>query len=129
MFAGELRLFPLECRATIGTVSNHLQRMINLGKAGENRKRGIRPKVRGIAMNPVDHPHGGRADGGRPSCTPWGVYTKGKRTRSRNKPTNKYILMRKGGQPIGKFINAKKTKAREASRGQGGKRKKATSLS
>ncbi len=57
-------------------MSNHLQRLINLGKAGERRRRGWRPSVRGIAMNPVDHPHGGRGNGGRPSCTPWGVYTK-----------------------------------------------------
>ncbi len=76
-------------------------------------------------MNPVDHPHGGRADGGRPSCTPWGVYTKGKRTRARNNPTNKYILHRKGGQPITSFVNAKKTKLREAGRKLGGKAKKA----
>ena len=81
MPSGELRLFPLDCWATIGVVSNHLQRMTNMGKAGENRKRGRRPKVRGIAMNPIDHPHGGRTDGGRPSCTPWGVYCKGTRTR------------------------------------------------
>jgi large subunit ribosomal protein L2 len=111
---GELRAFPEDCRATVGTVSNHLQGMINLGKAGANRARGRRPKVRGIAMNPVDHPHGGRTNGGRPSCTPWGVYTKGKRTRKRNNPTNEYILMRKGGQPISKFVNAKKRAVREA---------------
>lgn len=120
MPSGELRLFPLECRATVGTVSNHLQRMTNLGKAGENRRRGRRPKVRGIAMNPVDHPHGGRADGGRPSCTPWGVYCKGTRTRRRNKVTNRYILARKGGQPMSKFVLAKKKAKREALRGASG---------
>ncbi len=92
--SGEMRLFALDCRATVGTVSNQLQGMTNKGKAGTNRNRGRRPKVRGIAMNPVDHPHGGRTNGGRPSCSPWGVYTKGKRTRRRNNPTNQYILVR-----------------------------------
>lgn len=67
--------------------------------------------MRGIAMNPIDHPHGGRTNGGRPSCTPWGVYCKGTRTRLRNKWTNQYIVTRKGGQPIAKFINAKKWRA------------------
>ncbi|KAG1656110.1 hypothetical protein FOA52_010292 [Chlamydomonas sp. UWO 241] len=114
MPSGELRKFPLECRATIGIVSNHLQRMINMGTAGANRARGRRPKVRGIAMNPVDHPHGGRTNGGRPSCTPWGVFTKGKRTRRRNNPSNTYIVMRKGGQSIAKFADAKKTAKRQA---------------
>jgi len=111
--SGELRLFDLDCRATVGIVSNHLQRMTNLGKAGENRKRGRRGKTRGIAMNPIDHPHGGRTNGGRPSCTPWGVYTKGKRTRRRNNPSNVYIVARKGGQPIAKFMDAKKTAKRQ----------------
>ena len=59
-------------------------------------------------MNPVDHPHGGRSNGGRPSCTPWGIYCKGQRTRRRNAFTNKFILVRKGGQPIDQFANAKK---------------------
>ncbi|GLC45254.1 54S ribosomal protein L2 mitochondrial [Pleodorina starrii] len=108
----EIRLIPLDCRATVGQVSNHLQNLVNLGKAGERRKRGWRPSVRGIAMNPVDHPHGGRTNGGRPSCTPWGVYTKGTRTRRRNKGTNRFILVRKGGQPIEKFVQARKWRAR-----------------
>lgn len=70
-------------------MSNHLQRSINHGKAGSRRNLGWRPSVRGIAMNPIDHPHGGRTNGGRPSCTPWGVYTKGKRTRRRDASSNK----------------------------------------
>nr|8A22_Aa Chain Aa, uL2m [Polytomella magna]8APN_Aa Chain Aa, uL2m [Polytomella magna]8APO_Aa Chain Aa, uL2m [Polytomella magna] len=110
--SGEIRLINLDCRATVGRVSNHLQRMINYGKAGERRKLGWRPSVRGIAKNPNDHPHGGRTNGGRPSCTPWGVYCKGQRTRRRNNYTNKFIITRKGGQPIRKFAEAKKLKAR-----------------
>lgn len=62
-------------------------------------------------MNPIDHPHGGRTNGGRPSCTPWGVYCKGQRTRLRNKPSNEFIITRKGGQPIEKFVAAKKWRA------------------
>ncbi len=106
--AGEVRRLPLDCAATIGSVSNTLNKLTILGKAGANRRRGRRPKVRGIAMNPVDHPHGGRTNGGRPSCTPWGVYCKGKRTRLRNKWTNRFIITRKGGVPIEKFVQAKK---------------------
>lgn len=109
--SGETRLINLDCRATVGQVSNHLQRLINLGKAGERRRQGWRPTVRGIAMNPIDHPHGGRGNGGRPSCSPWGVY-KGKRTRRRNKSSNKFILVRAGGQPIEAFVQAKKWRAR-----------------
>lgn len=101
----------LACRATVGLVSNHLNKMVNLGKAGAKRKLGRRPITRGVAMNPIDHPHGGDTSGGRVSCSPWGVYAKGKRTRSRNKWTNKFILVRKGGQAIDKFVNAKKWRA------------------
>jgi len=119
--SGELRKFKLTCRATIGTVSNPLHKLTNLGKAGANRLRGRRPITRGIARNPVDHPHGGRTNGGRPSCTPWGVYCKGKRTRRRNKFSNQFILVRKGGQPIDKFVNAKKPKAASAAGSGGGK--------
>lgn len=104
-------MLDLDCRAAVGLVSNHLQKMINYGKAGARRKLGWRPSVRGIAMNPVDHPMGGRGNGGRPSCSPWGVYTKGKRTRRRNKLTNRFILVRAGGQPIEKFVQAKKWRA------------------
>ena len=83
-----------ECMATIGAVSNPDQLNINLGKAGRNRWLGRRPAVRGVAMNPIDHPHGGgegRTSGGRHPVTPWGKPTKGKKTRS-NKGTAKYIL-------------------------------------
>jgi large subunit ribosomal protein L2 len=69
-----------ESFATLGIVSNSQQNLVYIGKAGKNRLRGIRPGVRGIAMNPVDHPHGGRTNGGRPSVTPWGIPTKGKPT-------------------------------------------------
>lgn len=91
--SGEQRLFLLECRATIGSVSNPQHRNEVIGKAGLSRWRGIRPTVRGIAMNPVDHPHGGRTNGGRPSCTPWGVPCKGFRTRRKHKPSNAQILV------------------------------------
>eukprot|EP00877_Chromochloris_zofingiensis_P012891 jgi/Chrzof1/7856/Cz02g39010.t1 len=90
--SGELRLFPMVCRATIGSVSNPQNRNRVIAKAGYNRWRGIRPSVRGIAMNPVDHPHGGRTNGGRPSCSPWGAPCKGFRTRRRSKST-KHIVM------------------------------------
>ncbi|MEW5302464.1 MAG: hypothetical protein WDW36_005246 [Sanguina aurantia] len=112
--SGESRLVDLACRATVGLVSNHLNKMVNLGKAGAKRKLGRRPITRGVAMNPIDHPHGGDTSGGRVSCSPWGVYAKGKRTRSRNKWTNKFILVRKGGQAIDKFVNAKKWRAAAA---------------
>ena len=92
--SGELRLVRQECMATIGAVSNPDHSNQNLGKAGRKRHMGIRPTVRGVAMNPIDHPHGGgegRTSGGRHPVTPWGKPTKGKRTRS-NKSTDKYIL-------------------------------------
>jgi large subunit ribosomal protein L2 len=92
--SGEQRLVPQTCRATVGAVSNPDHSNINLGKAGRNRWLGRRPSVRGVAMNPVDHPHGGgegRTSGGRHPVTPWGKSTKGHRTR-RNKATNKYIV-------------------------------------
>lgn len=92
--SGELRLVLGECRATIGAVSNADNQNINLGKAGRNRWLGKRPAVRGVAMNPIDHPHGGgegRTSGGRHPVTPWGKPTKGKRTRS-NKATDKFIM-------------------------------------
>ena len=95
--SGEQRLVPLECRATIGAVSNSDHQNINLGKAGRKRWLGKRPHVRGVVMNPIDHPHGGgegRTSGGRNPVTPWGVPTKGKRTRN-NKRTAKYILRRR----------------------------------
>ncbi|MBP2311071.1 50S ribosomal protein L2 [Azospirillum soli] len=95
--SGELRMVRGECMATIGAVSNPDQMNINLGKAGRNRWLGKRPSVRGVVMNPIDHPHGGgegRTSGGRHPVTPWGKPTKGKKTR-RNKKTDGLILRRR----------------------------------
>jgi large subunit ribosomal protein L2 len=95
--SGELRLVRAECMATIGAVSNPDQQNIKLGKAGRKRWLGKRPQVRGVAMNPIDHPHGGgegRTSGGRHPVTPWGKPTKGKRTRS-NKKTDRLIMRRR----------------------------------
>ncbi len=92
--SGEMRLVRQECKATVGAVSNPDNSNQNFGKAGRNRNKGIRPSVRGVVMNPIDHPHGGgegRTSGGRHPVTPWGKPTKGARTRS-NKSTDKYIL-------------------------------------
>ena len=92
--SGELRLVPAECMASIGAVSNPDAQNENQGKAGRNRWKGRRPKVRGVAMNPVDHPHGGgegKTSGGRHPVSPWGQSTKGKRTRSKKK-INKLII-------------------------------------
>lgn len=92
--SGEMRMIHQECRATVGAVSNPDHMNINLGKAGRKRWLGKRPAVRGVAMNPVDHPHGGgegRTSGGRHPVTPWGKPTKGARTRS-NKSTDKFII-------------------------------------
>lgn len=96
--SGEMRKVPVECRATIGEVSNGEHNLRSLGKAGAKRWRGVRPTVRGVAMNPVDHPHGGgegRTSGGRHPVTPWGVPTKGYKTR-KNKRTNNMIVRRRG---------------------------------
>ncbi|KZD01108.1 50S ribosomal protein L2 [Oceanibaculum pacificum] len=95
--SGELRKVRGECMATVGAVSNPDQQNINKGKAGRNRWLGRRPSVRGVAMNPVDHPHGGgegRTSGGRHPVTPWGKPTKGRRTRS-NKKTDGQIVRRR----------------------------------
>jgi len=92
--SGEIRLVRAECRATVGAVSNPDQQNINLGKAGRKRWLGKRPAVRGVVMNPVDHPHGGgegRTSGGRHPVSPWGKPTKGKKTRS-NKKTDRLIM-------------------------------------
>jgi len=92
--SGEQRLVRAECMATVGAVSNPDNQNINLGKAGRKRWMGKRPAVRGVAMNPVDHPHGGgegRTSGGRHPVTPWGKPTKGKKTRS-NKATDRLIV-------------------------------------
>jgi large subunit ribosomal protein L2 len=97
MPSGELRLVHIECYATIGQVGNSEHSRISIGKAGRKRWLGKRPKVRGVAMNPVDHPMGGgegRSSGGRHPCTPWGKPTKGYRTR-RNKSTDKFIVRRR----------------------------------
>ncbi|MBL6954091.1 MAG: 50S ribosomal protein L2 [Alphaproteobacteria bacterium] len=96
--SGEQRLVRSECMATVGAVSNPDKSNVKLAKAGRNRWLGKRPSVRGVAMNPVDHPHGGgegRTSGGRHPVTPWGKPTKGKRTRSTKKPSSKYILRRR----------------------------------
>ncbi len=92
--SGEMRKILLDCRATIGEVSNSEHGLRSLGKAGAKRWRGVRPTVRGVAMNPVDHPHGGgegRTSGGRHPVSPWGMPTKGYKTRS-NKRTDKLIV-------------------------------------
>jgi large subunit ribosomal protein L2 len=92
--SGEMRKILLDCRATIGEVSNSEHGLRSLGKAGAKRWRGVRPTVRGVAMNPVDHPHGGgegRTSGGRHPVSPWGTPTKGYKTRS-NKRTDKLIV-------------------------------------
>ncbi len=93
----EMRMVPLTCRATVGQVGNIEHENISVGKAGRTRWTGRRPHVRGVAMNPVDHPMGGgegRSSGGRHPCTPWGVPTKGYRTR-KNKTTDKFITRRR----------------------------------
>ena len=98
--SNEVRMVLLTCYATIGQVSNPDHENISLGKAGKTRWLGKKPKVRGVAMNPVDHPLGGgegKSSGGRHPVTPWGVPTKGFKTRDKNKPSNKYIV-RKGGK-------------------------------
>lgn len=98
--SGEMRKVLSDCRATIGEVSNSEHNLRSLGKAGASRWRGIRPTVRGVAMNPVDHPHGGgegRTSGGRHPVSPWGTPTKGYKTR-KNKRTNKLIVRRRGSK-------------------------------
>ncbi|WP_026657236.1 50S ribosomal protein L2 [Butyrivibrio sp. AC2005] len=102
--SGEMRLVPIECRATIGTVGNIDHNLINIGKAGRKRHMGIRPTVRGSVMNPNDHPHGGgegRAPIGRPGpCTPWGKPALGYKTRKKKKASNKMIIRRRDGKAI-----------------------------
>ena len=95
--SGEVRMVRAECMATIGAVSNPDQQNISIGKAGRNRWLGRRPSVRGVAMNPIDHPHGGgegKTSGGRHPVTPWGKGTKGTKTR-KNKATDRYIVRRR----------------------------------
>jgi large subunit ribosomal protein L2 len=97
--SGEVRLVRMTCRATIGQIGNTSHEIINLGKAGRKRWMGVRPTVRGTAMNPVDHPHGGgegkNKSSGRDPVTPWGKPTLGYRTRQKNKATDKYIVRRR----------------------------------
>ena len=94
MPSGEVRMVKAECMATIGAVSNPDQQNTSIGKAGRARHLGYRPTTRGIVMNPVDHPHGGRTNGGRAWVTPWGKPTKGKKTRH-NKKTDGLIVRRR----------------------------------
>ena len=102
--SGEMRMVPLVCRATIGTVGNIEHGLVNIGKAGRKRNMGIRPTVRGSVMNPNDHPHGGgegKAPVGRPGpCTPWGKPALGLKTRKKNKQSNKLIVRRRDGRAI-----------------------------
>ena len=97
--SGEIRMFREDCLATIGEVGNRSHETIKLGKAGRNRWLGQRPKVRGVAMNPVDHPMGGgegKSSGGRHPTTPWGKPTKGFKTRKKNRSSDQYIVKRRG---------------------------------
>ena len=102
--SGEMRMVPLVCRASIGTVGNTDHNLIKIGKAGRKRHMGIRPTVRGSVMNPNDHPHGGgegRAPIGRPGpCTPWGKPALGLKTRKKKKASNKLIVRRRDGRAI-----------------------------
>jgi len=101
--SGEMRKVLIDCRATIGEVGNSEHNLRSIGKAGANRWRGIRPTVRGIAMNPVDHPHGGgegRTKGGRHPVSPWGTPTKGYKTR-KNKRTSGFIVRRRNARKQG----------------------------
>ena len=96
--SGEVRMISVDCRATIGQVGNTEHGNISLGKAGRRRWLGCRPRVRGVAMNPVDHPMGGgegKASGGRHPCSPWGWPTKGYRTRKKRKVSDRYIVRRR----------------------------------
>jgi large subunit ribosomal protein L2 len=98
MPSGEQRYVQIACMATIGQVGNIEHENVKLGKAGRSRWLGRKPSVRGVAMNPVDHPMGGgegKSSGGRHPCTPWGVPTKGHKTRQ-NRRTDKYIVKRRG---------------------------------
>ncbi len=93
--SGELRMVRQECMATVGAVSNPDNSNQNIGKAGRNRHKGIRPSVRGVVMNPIDHPHGGgegRTSGGRHPVTPWGKPTKGARTRNKKKASSQLLI-------------------------------------
>ena len=103
--SGEMRMVPIQCRATLGVVGNGDHNLINIGKAGRTRHMGIRPHVRGSVMNPNDHPHGGgegRSPIGRPGpSTPWGKPALGLKTRKKNKQSNKLIVRRRNGKAAG----------------------------
>ncbi|MDR1800405.1 MAG: 50S ribosomal protein L2 [Lachnospiraceae bacterium] len=102
--SGEMRLVPINCRASVGVVGNGDHNLINIGKAGRKRHMGIRPTVRGSVMNPNDHPHGGgegKTGIGRPGpSTPWGKPALGLKTRKKNKASNKYIVRRRDGRAV-----------------------------
>lgn len=102
--SGEMRMVPIDCRATVGVIGNIDHNLINIGKAGRKRHMGIRPTVRGSVMNPNDHPHGGgegKAPVGRPGpCTPWGKPALGLKTRKKKKASNKMIVRRRNGKAI-----------------------------
>ena len=104
--SGEMRMVPINCRASIGVVGNGEHSLINIGKAGRKRNMGIRPTVRGSVMNPNDHPHGGgegKTGIGRPGpSTPWGKPALGLKTRAKNKQSNKYIVRRRDGKALSK---------------------------
>jgi len=96
--SGEVRMVLLNCKATVGQLGNVTHENVSLGKAGRSRWKGRRPKVRGVAMNPVDHPMGGgegRSSGGRHPCSPWGVPTKGFKTRNKRKKSSRLIVKRR----------------------------------
>lgn len=97
MASGEMRLVNADCMATVGAVSNPDEKNLVIAKAGRQRWLGNRPHVRGIAMNPVDHPHGGRTNGGKHWVTPWGISCKGKKTRH-NKSTDRFIIRRRNSK-------------------------------
>jgi large subunit ribosomal protein L2 len=104
--SGEIRKIPATCRATVGMVGNSEQMNVVIGKAGRNRWKGIRPYVRGTAMNPIDHPHGGgegRTKGGRHPVSPSGVLAKGGSTRKRRKPSNSAIVRRRKSRRYGQL--------------------------
>ena len=103
--SGEMRKVHEDCRATVGMVGNREHSLVSIGKAGRSRWMGKRPKVRGVVMNPVDHPHGGgegRTSGGRHPVTPWGQPTRGYKTRKKNKRSNKFIIQRRVNKRLGK---------------------------
>ncbi len=103
--SGEVRKIHMNCRATVGVVGNKDHSLVSIGKAGRSRWQGKRPSVRGVVMNPVDHPHGGgegKTSGGRHPVTPWGQPTRGYKTRAKNKKSGKFIIQRRINKRIGK---------------------------